>query len=160
MYKDKETMPPTDEIISNLYENGILGEHDTEWKFYNSIYNISGMIDGAFLFNSRQTMWEFKTMNPTEFQSLAEPKKAHLEQGAVYNLALGIPHILFHYENKGTHEYKVFEYEYKEVHREWVIAKIERVNNYVAQKILPPKCSETMECRYCEYKSYCERNEK
>ena len=148
-----------DNIIAEMYKTRALGIKDTEWKFQNDKYNISGMIDGALTFLGKNVIWEFKTIKPDEFKFLNEVHKKYLEQGAMYYLCLGIPYVLFHYEDKGDQIYKVFEYEYKPVHAEWVINKMERINQCVQHRVLPPKPTDTKGCTYCEYKSICKKGE-
>ncbi len=146
--------------VSKFNAENIIGIRDTEWKFFNEKYNVSGMIDGAISFETKNIIWEYKTIKPDDYKFLVEVHKKYLEQGAMYYLCLGIPYILFQYEDKGSHEFKAFEYEYKPVHSEWVIAKMERINKCIEHRVLPPKPVDDFNCKFCEYKEICIKREK
>lgn len=149
-----------DDTIKALYQKEVLGFKDTEWKFYNHNYNISGMVDGVVEVFGEPVMWEFKTIKPDDFKFLREPHKKYLEQGAMYSLCLGIDKIIYHYEDKGNQDYKVYFYEFTDEHRKWVLDKMQRIDECVEGITLPEKNPSQWECNWCEYKDICVKGEK
>lgn len=147
-------------VIQHLREQELLAPKDTEWKFYNSIYNISGLVDGALRINGVPALYEYKTINPTDFKNLTEPLSEHKEQGAVYCLTTGFDRVIFHYEDKGEHKFKSYEFICEQKHLDYMIGKMNRVNNDVANLTPSMKTTDVKKCRFCEYKTVCDRGDK
>jgi CRISPR/Cas system-associated exonuclease Cas4 (RecB family) len=139
------------------------GAAETEIKFldyrFSRIFPISAMVDGAFHFKGKDYIFEFKTIQPSDYKSLKEPLKDHKKQGAIYSLCLGIPNVMFLYLDKGTQRWQAFSFVYSENHYLWVKRRIDIIEHYVEQKILPPK-EVSKDCTYCPYKKFCEKDAK
>lgn len=135
----------------------------TEVKFLDTRFTkkipISAMVDGIFHFEGLDMIFEFKTINPTSFSTLVEPSIDYVKQGAMYSLCLELPRVLFLFLCKGTQQWRSFIVEYTQEQREWVILRIQAIENYVLTEELPPK-EESKQCNWCGFKGLCDKNKK
>lgn len=135
---------------------------EMEIKFLDTRYTqkfpISAMIDGAFRFETRDCLFEFKTINTKDFEFMIEPLPAHIKQGALYALCLEIPNVLFLYMDKNTQAFKAFLVTYTPEQLEWVRNRIETIENHTLNDVLLPMEKDFMNCRYCSYSKYCDQN--
>lgn len=133
----------------------------TEVKFVDSRWTrkfpVSAMVDGAFTFMAKDILFEFKTINPDDYNKIIEPLKDHLKQGAIYCLGTGIRYVMFLYLNKGNQEWKAYLVEYRQEQLDWVVARITTIEDYVLRGELPPK-EEGDNCKYCEFKYLCDED--
>lgn len=118
-------------------------------------FPISAMVDGALTFMNKDILFEFKTINPTDYDKIIEPLKDHLKQGAIYCLGTGAKYVMFLYLNKGNQEWKAYMVEYRQEQLDWVVARITTIEDYVIRGELPPK-EESTNCKYCEFKYLCD----
>lgn len=123
---------------------------------FTKVIPISAMTDGAFSFKQQDMLFEFKTINPDDFKLLIEPLKDHVKQGAVYSLSLGIKYVMFLYFNKGNQHWRAFLVEYTADQHDWVRDRLTTIEDYYLQDELPPK-EESDQCKWCPFKSYCEK---
>ena len=156
-----ELTPPQELVVPDGVE--IVLQHqsaDTEVKFLDSrkSVQVSGMVDGAFTYKGIDLLWEYKTMNPNQFESLAEPLPEHIMQGALYAYCLNRRNVLFHYENKGTQDYKAFLVEYGDRQVEWVGERLDKIIEYVESKETP-KAEKSFKCSYCDYAHICDKGD-
>lgn len=142
----------------------ILEEHDAppmEIKFldhrFTEKFPISAMIDGAMEYENYPFLFEFKTINPKDFEYLIEPLPDHIKQGAMYSLCIGIRKVMFLYLCKGTQNLKAFTVDYKDEQLQWVVDRIQRVEGKVLNDELPDKEADSLNCRFCPYKSICDK---
>lgn len=137
------------------------GASPLELKFidesYTEIFPISGMVDGAFEFMGFPMLFEFKTINPSDFEYLIEPLPDHIKQGAIYALCTGLRKIMFLYLGKGIEEFKPFCVNYNDEQLDWVVKKLTTIENYILNNVLPDK-EEGIVCRFCAYSKYCAEN--
>ncbi len=134
---------------------------DMEIKFIDSRWTlkfpISGMVDGALHFMDRDFIFEFKTINPNDFEYLNAPLKEHLMQGALYCLCLNLP-VMFVYFCKGTQNWKAFFQEYNSDQINWVKNRLGEIENCVLNSVLPLPEKDSRACNFCGYKFYCEKD--
>lgn len=123
---------------------------------FTSVYPISAMVDGSLTMQSKNFLFEFKTINPKDFQILIEPLTDHIKQGAVYALCTGVRSVMFLYLCKGTQEWKPYLVKYTDEQLDWVVDRIQTTENYVLTGTLPPK-EVSEQCRWCGYKSLCDK---
>ena len=97
------------------------------------------MIDGALEYEGYPFIFEFKTINPKDFEYLIEPLQDHIKQGAMYSLCTGIRKVMFLYLCKGTQNLKAFTVDYRDDQLQWVINKIRGVEEKVLKNELPDK---------------------
>ncbi|WP_426455421.1 hypothetical protein ACP26L_36085 (plasmid) [Paenibacillus sp. S-38] len=127
-------------------------------KRHTRLIPISAMTDGTIEFDQTYMIFEFKTINPTDFQFMIEPLKNHVKQGAVYSLCLGIPYVIFVYFCKGTQNWKAYMVQYTQAQHDWVKAKLSVIEDYYELDELPPKEQSEENCRFCPYKKLCEKD--
>lgn len=139
----------------------IIEEHGAppmEIKFldyrYTEKFPISAMIDGAIEYDNYPMLFEFKTINPKDFEYLIEPLVDHTKQGALYALSIGIRKIMFLYLCKGTQNLKAYLVTYTDEQLDWVARRLKNIENHVLNDTLPDK-EEGISCRFCEYASVC-----
>lgn len=134
---------------------------DMEIKFidkrWTKVFPISAMVDGGLTLYSKDFLFEFKTINPTDFATLIEPLSDHVKQGAIYALCTGVKTVMFLYLCKGTQNLKAYAVTYTQEQLDWVLNRIRTTEDLVLEDILPPK-EEGISCRYCEYKTICEKD--
>jgi CRISPR/Cas system-associated exonuclease Cas4 (RecB family) len=154
--------------IPSFNKKGItfIDEHNSspiEIKFlderFTHLFPISAMVDGAFEFNNKYYIFEFKTMNSTAYSFLKKPLEDHIKQGAIYSLCLEIPNVMFLYLNKSTEDWKAFNIKYDYKSHDWVKQKLNYLENYVEQDILPER-EVSKNCSYCPFKKYCDYDKK
>jgi len=124
-------------------------------KRWTARYPVSAMVDGFLEFENMNFLFEFKTINPKDFETLIEPLMEHIKQGAIYALCTGVRQVMFHYINKGNQEWKAFLVKYTDEQLEWVIERIQTIEGYVMKNELPEKEVSTKDCRYCSFKNMC-----
>lgn len=131
---------------------------DMEVKFkdyrFTDKYPVSAMIDGFMEFRGLRMLFEFKTINPQDFDLLYEPLKDHIKQGAIYALCLGIPRVMFVYYNKGNSEMKAYMIEYNDDQIAWAEARVRDIDDYTNNLDFPYK-EEGKDCQYCSYSKIC-----
>lgn len=142
----------------------IIEEHSAppmEIKFldhrFTEKFPISAMIDGAIEFEGYPMLFEFKTINPKDFEYMIEPLPDHVKQGALYSLSIGIKKIMFLYLCKGTQNLKAYQVTYTDEQLNWVAGRLRTIENYVLEDILPDK-EESISCRFCEYVGICKND--
>lgn len=144
----------------------VIREHKSspmEIKFldyrFTEIFPISAMVDGALDFNNKHMLFEFKTINPSDFEFLFEPLIDHIKQGAIYALCTGVRQVMFLYMCKGTQNFKAFFVQYTDEQMEWVVNRCRTIEEYYKADELPPK-EESDQCKWCAYKSLCQKDQK
>lgn len=134
---------------------------DMEVKFidrrHTKRYPISAMIDGAFSYLDKDTLFEFKTIKSEEFNLLFEPLKDHIKQGAIYSLCLGVPNVLFLYLNKNDQYFKAYLITYTEQQINWVRDRVALLDENLINLVLPNKEPEHG-CDFCAFKFFCEKD--
>lgn len=122
---------------------------------FTKLFPISAMVDGALVFATKNTIFEFKTMNTKDFQLLIEVPMDYRKQGALYSMSLEVNNVLFLFIDKDTQEFKAYLVEYGEPQHEWVRSRIQGLEGYVERKELPPK-EVSDNCRWCPFKGACD----
>lgn len=134
-----------------------------------------GFLDGVGFHNGKLFIYEIKSCNTNKFTKLSEPMPDHLQQVAIYIQCFNdltsqgafshIPELAqkskaegvkFIYVNKNTSEIKEFTISY-----ETLVPVIKKLDEkilslnaqYIDQKVLPPKTSES--CIFCPYQKKC-----
>jgi len=140
-----------------------IGWVDKRWT---SKYHLYSIIDGALDVYSIYKLFEFKTINPDDYKYLYEPHDDYKKQAALYSLSLGIDDILFLYLNKGTSDWKVFEFHVTDEQKEWALNRIQKLDRHLVDLTLPEKeiqplpkyGAEATTCTWCPYRSLCDNN--
>lgn len=119
-------------------------------------FPISAMVDGSLTMMNKDFLFEFKTINPKDFEMLIEPLVDHIKQGAIYALSTGVRNVMFLYLCKGTQEWKPYLITYSDQQLDWVVDRIQTTEQYVLEDILPPK-ELSNQCKWCGYKNLCDK---
>lgn len=157
---------PVEELPSYGQEGfEILREHnapDMEVKFLDTRFTqkfpVSAMVDGAMSFMGKDFLFEFKTINTDDFEYLIQPLPDHVKQGAIYALCTGVRKVMFVYLDKNKQFLKAYLVEYTQEQLDWVVARMQSVENYVLEGELPPKEADD-KCKWCGYKGLCDKEE-
>lgn len=126
---------------------------DTRWTEH---FPISAMVDGYLQFVGKEFLFEFKTINPKDFELLFEPLTDHIKQGAIYALSTGVRSVMFLYLCKGTQALKPYLVTYTDKQLEWVVNRMKVTEEFVVKDELPPK-EVTKNCTWCGYKKLCDK---
>lgn len=129
---------------------------DTRWT---EVFPVSAMVDGALTFRNQNFLFEFKTINKQQFETMIEPLVDHIKQGAIYSLCTGITQVMFLYLCKDNQEFKAYLVTYGEPQLEWVKNRLVTTEDYAVRDELPPK-EESDQCKWCGYKALCEKDSK
>ena len=116
---------------------------------------ISAMIDGAIEFNNFSFVFEFKTINQEDYNTLIEPTKEHVKQGALYALSTGINSVMFVYYSKNKQDWKAFQVDYTKEQLDWVKKRLVDLEESVLTNSPPPK-EPSDQCRWCGHKELCQ----
>lgn len=136
----------------------IVERKGNEVKLFNDILELSFMCDGVVKNNGRYYILEIKTESSFKFMKHQDAHESHKVQAICYSTALGIDEIIFIYENRDVCTKKVPPHVIKvteEMKQEYVIGRIETINNYIAEDRVPPM--DTSSCTYCDYKTECKK---
>ncbi|MEC0276921.1 hypothetical protein [Peribacillus frigoritolerans] len=153
------------EELPSFGKGGIefIAEHQAppmEVKFLDTRFTkkfpISAMVDGSLTMMNKDFLFEFKTINPTDFEMLIEPLTDHIKQGAIYALSTGVRSVMFLYLCKGTQEWKPYLITYTDEQLDWVVTRIQTTEQFVLEDILPPK-EISNQCKWCGYKNICDK---
>jgi CRISPR/Cas system-associated exonuclease Cas4 (RecB family) len=128
----------------------------TEARCKNDDYRIYFQPDGIILYRNRKYILEIKTESTFAFSKRHSPKDDHEIQATCYSAGIGINNVLFFYEDRNFTTKKPFIVSVTDEMRARVMSKIQRVEKYVAAKIIPPMNEE--KCTYCRYKTACKRD--
>ena len=115
------------------------------------------MCDGLVFYKGEYYIIEIKTESTHKYGSHEEPWPAHKLQAACYSMCIGVPKVIFLYENRDNCDKKGYLFEVPEAMIDKIGNTIAYVDNCVVKGIVPPK--ELDKCTYCKYKMECERNE-
>ena len=138
----------------------IVDQCGNETKLYDRERNISFLCDGIIKYQGVYYIVEFKTESSFKWKDRKEVDPKHYNQARTYSLELKIDKVLFVYINRDIIDYKAYMYDVSESEREYIVELIDRCNQYVYKKELPPfpEDASPKKCAYCNYKSLCERD--
>lgn len=127
-----------------------------ETKCYNEVFDISFLCDGIIKFEGIYYILEIKTEASFKWNGQKEAFDDHKVQATTYSVCLGIDRSLFLYEERDLCRKKAFIVEItNDMKEEFVIARIEVVNNHIAEGTVPPKSIIVSDCSYCEFTKEC-----
>lgn len=103
----------------------------------------------------------------TRQQKIVFQCKLHQKMDDIlYHTNIPITKTVFLYENKNTQDLKEFTVSLNSIESKNIMKDIlndfDTINKYVADKIVPPRCSNNMSaspCKWCSYKTYCWKDE-
>jgi len=134
----------------------VISQRGHETKLVHDAYNMSFMCDGLILFRSTLYVLEVKTELARKWHLRTQPAQKAVVQGACYALCLGVPDILYVYENRDTLQKKVFTLHVTdEMTKTLVLDVMEEVNRALETQEPPPRTVDTAECKYCMFSHTC-----
>lgn len=125
-----------------------------ETLVYNNIYNMRFKCDGLIRFKGVLYILEIKTESSQKWRNRTAPEMSHKHQACCYSMALGVPKILFLYENRDFCSKKAYEFIPTDDELDSVSSIISICDEHVAKNEVPDKVSSNG-CNYCNYKSSC-----
>lgn len=137
----------------NVKDPKVIHQVGNETKLFSEKYNMRFMCDGLVSYKGEYYIIEIKTESSRKFSSHDTPYKSHKLQATCYAMTIGVPRVIFIYENRDTCEKKGYLVEVTKEDIEQVEAIIDEVNAYVDEMMPPPK--ELDNCFYCNYKEEC-----
>lgn len=126
-----------------------------ECHSYNEDYGISFMWDGGIYFRDTKAIIEIKSEEHFKHMKRMKPDPEHIEQATCYSICLGIDTVIFLYVDRNYMTIKSYQVEIDDMMKSEVIAKINRVKQAVADRVLPAKCEGKKPCKYCDYCKAC-----
>lgn len=152
-YVDVETYIK-DNNIANLE---VLEKTEFETKLFNTKYNLRFMVDGIIKYKNIYYILEIKTESNYKWVNRQGVDSAHFNQAYTYSLSLGLPQVLFIYENRDCCSKKCFLLNVSDENRQFIIDRIETCESYVNNKVVPnvPEDITAKVCQYCLYRKRC-----
>lgn len=135
----------------------VIEQNGNETKLYCEKYNMRFMCDGLVRYKGKLYIIEIKTESSFKFNNHLAPHQAHTIQATCYSMCIGVPRVIFIYENRDTCNKKAYLYEVPKSMIEQVEHKIDYINKCVKDNILPARDVE--KCVYCKYKCQCTTDE-
>lgn len=145
-----------DNSIYEKYKTKVVEKVGHETKLFNEKYQISFMADGLIEFMGKLYILEIKTCASFLFSKLDNVMDKHKVQATCYSMCLGIPTVLFIYEDRGLLNHKGFLFTPSDLDKLQIANKIADVEEYINKRELPPR--EKDKCKYCCYKEQCRKD--
>lgn len=136
----------------------VTGKDEFETLCYSSKYNLSFKCDGLISYQGQLYILEIKTESLHKWIGRKAPSEDHLNQIKCYSLCLGIPDIMFIYENRDNCVKKSYVFHVEENMKTEIVERINECNGYVQRCISPPKVENKRYCTYCDYKKRCKED--
>lgn len=136
----------------------IIEQKGYETKLWHSKLNLRFMCDGIIKYRGKYYILEIKTETSFKWQSRTQVDVGHYTQACTYSHVIGIPDVMFVYENRDTCGKKCFIYTPTENQiNELVLNKIADCDRHLEENRVPgiPLTVSAKTCRYCEYKIIC-----
>ena len=156
---DCEYINVADYIKENNIPNlEVIDQSGYETKLRHTKLNLRFMCDGIIKYRGKYYILEIKTESSFKWQPRTDVDPSHHTQACTYSHAIGIPDVLFVYENRDTCGKKSFIYTpTQEEINSLVINKIMDCDKYIQENRVPaiPVSISAKTCRYCEYKTLC-----
>ena len=142
----------------NITDPVVLEQKGNETKLFSNIYNMRFMCDGLIKYKGEYYIIEIKTESTHKFNRHEEPWPSHIQQATCYSMTIGVPKVIFIYENRDTCNKKAYLVTVTDKMVERVVDIINRVNKAVQDNVIPPRCEDTHKCSYCKYKGQCKKD--
>lgn len=113
--------------------------------------------DGIIFYQGKYRLLEIKTSEYNSFDALTAPKPQHIDQIICYGTLLGIPDVIFLYQDRMFGNLKCFEYTISEGEMILMRTMIKDVQHCVERNIAPERPENKRYCTpsYCRYYNKC-----
>ena len=142
----------------NVPDLEIIEQKGYETKLWHTKLNLRFMCDGIVYYRGKYYILEIKTESSFKWQPRTEVDASHYAQACTYSHTIGIPDVLFVYENRDTCGKKCFIYTpTKQEINELVLDKIRDCDTHINENRVPPVpvSVSAKTCRYCDYRTIC-----
>lgn len=148
-------------VAKYLHSQGItdpqvVSQEGNETKLFSKKYNMRFMCDGLVNYKGEYYIIEIKTESTHKYNSHDEPHQSHKLQAACYSMCIGVPKVIFIYENRDNCSKKGYLFEVPKEMIENIEDTIQYVDDCVRLNVVPPK---EPKCTYCKYKNTCARED-
>lgn len=126
-----------------------------ETHLYSLPYRASFLCDGVIKYKGKYFILEIKTESSGKFMKQKDVMEEHKAQATAYSLLLGIPDVMFVYENRDVLNKKAYIYTPTEQEKQVLEQKILKAIACNASNKIPDKPID-VDCRYCNYKEVCD----
>lgn len=134
----------------------VISKIGNETKLYSKKYNMRFMCDGLIKYNGEYYIVEIKTESTHKFNRHTDAWADHKLQATCYSMTIGVPKVIFIYEDRDNCTKKGYLVEITELMKNRIESIIDYVNNFVLNKEVPPR--ELDKCKYCDYQNQCRRD--
>lgn len=134
----------------------VIKQVGNETKLYSVEYNMRFMCDGLIKYNGEYYIIEIKTESTHKYGKHSDAWDSHKLQATCYSMTIGVPNVIFIYENRDNCDKKGFLVEVTDTMINQVKYKINTVNKSIQDNTVPPR--ETDKCTYCNYKTQCRKD--
>lgn len=140
----------------------VKGKRGVETRLFDKVLKVSFMCDGIIkrISTGRYYLFEFKNQISFKYASKVDGHidEEHTHQVTIYCTELDLDAALVVYENRDTCELNCPElFIVTEEMKQGPIDKILECEGYVERLIPPPKYETTKPCRWCSYKTACQK---
>jgi len=141
----------------NLTDLEVLESKQYETKLFHKKYQLRFMLDGLIYYKGVYYILEIKTESSYKWMSRGGVDPNHYNQAYCYSLCLGIPRVLFIYENRDCCTKKYYVLNVTDTDRQSIVNKITTCESYVSTHVTPPKPNpvDKKVCQYCDYRKLC-----
>lgn len=142
---------------NNISDLEVLSQKTFETKLYSPKYNLRFLADGIIKYLGKYYILEIKTESSYKWLQRGGVDPNHFYQAYTYSLCLGLDRVIFLYENRDCCTKKCYLLEVSDDNRQFIVDKINRCNEYIQNRIVPPKPEdiEKKVCQYCGYRKTC-----
>lgn len=159
-YIDVETYVAEQKEKGHCVNLDIVGKHGAETKLFDKVLKLSFMCDGIIqrISTGKYYLFEFKNQISFKYNNKQAVDPEHKHQVACYCMALNLSNVFVLYENRDSCELECPEvYTVTQEMKDAVASKIFECEGYIERLIPPPKHHDTKPCRWCDYKTSCEK---
>lgn len=141
-------------LLSNkIYDPEVIKKQGNETKLFSNKYNMRFMCDGLIKYKGEYYIIEIKTESTMKYSKHDDAYPEHKQQATCYAMTIGVPRVIFIYENRDNCDKKAFLVNITDNNIKYVEGIINYVNECVKTSKLPDR--ESDKCQYCNYKNKC-----
>jgi hypothetical protein len=155
-------------MFDAMHEAGLVTTLYSEDLVYLDALDLSGTVDRVvefpYLGKTIRAVLDFKSIKAAYFDALIKPETPHAKQQHAYDLfdKYHADVWLMVYENKDTHELKLYDFPYSDLTKQQIIRELRMVSEFVAQVANGIPIEDRIKlplvvtwCRYCPYDPSC-----
>lgn len=142
---------------NNILDIEVLEKREFETKLYSPKYQLRFLVDGIIKYKGKYYILEIKTESCHKWLVRGGVDPSHYYQAYTYSLCLGIPEVLFIYENRDCCSKQFYLFTVTDENRQFIANRLETCESYVQQHIVPDKPDNIASkiCNYCGYRQRC-----